>query len=414
LARAGSSRIRDAGLAPRGRALHDWAAARMGALRSAASSLGSRPLAGLTVAFCLQVTPETSVLVLEAMGLGARAVACAGNPHTTSDAIAAHLAASGATVHAWAGQGAREFAACARRAMDASPDIVVDDGAELSVLAHTRRAGPRIVGGTEETTTGVRRMRALFARHEARYPIIAVNDARTKATFDNAYGTGQSAVDALMRSCGLLVASRAAVVAGYGPVGRGVAARLGGLGARVIVTETDPVRALEARLDGHSVMRMSEAARVGDVFVTCTGQRGAITARHAALMRDGAILANVGHFDVEIDVAGVRAMAVRTRRPRANLEELTLRGGRRVLLVAGGYVANLVAAEGHAPEVMAMSFANQLRCIAHLARHAGSMEPGIHAVPREIDEGVARDALRAAGVRIDSPARRTPGPAAGA
>ncbi|RNJ72330.1 MAG: adenosylhomocysteinase, partial [Thaumarchaeota archaeon S15] len=208
MARAGSSRIRDAGLAPRGRALHDWAAARMGALRSAASSLGSRPLAGLTVAFCLQVTPETSVLVLEAMGLGARAVACAGNPHTTSDAIAAHLAASGATVHAWAGQGAREFAACARR------------------------AGPRIVGGTEETTTGVRRMRALFARHEARYPIIAVNDARTKATFDNAYGTGQSAVDALMRSCGLLVASRAAVVAGYGPVGRGVAARLGGLGAR--------------------------------------------------------------------------------------------------------------------------------------------------------------------------------------
>ncbi len=344
----------------------------MGALRAASSSLSRRrPLAGLTVAFCLQLTPETSALVAGAMRLGARAVACAGNPHTTSDAVAAHLVSAGATVHAWAGQSGREFRECVSLAMDSSPDIVVDDGGELSVLAHTRRAGPRIVGGTEETTTGVRRLRALFARRAARYPVIAVNDARTKATFDNAYGTGQSAADALMRSCGLLIASKAAVVAGYGPVGRGVAARLSGLGARIIVTETDPVRALEARLDGHEVMRMADAARRGDIFVTCTGQRGVITARHAALMRDGAVLANVGHFDVEIDAAGLRAAAVGSRRPRAGLEELTLRGGRRVILVAGGYVANLVAAEGHAPEVMAMSFANQLRCIAHLARRAG-------------------------------------------
>lgn len=405
MARAGRSHIRDARLAARGEALHCWAAARMGALRSAAASLGRRrPLAGLTVAFCLQLTAETSVLVREAMCLGARAVACAGNPHTTSDAVAAHLVSAGAEVHAWAGQSAREFRACIARAMASSPDIVVDDGGELSVLAHVRGSGPRIVGGTEETTTGVRRLRALFARRAARYPVMAVNDARTKSTFDNAYGTGQSAVDALMRSCGLLLASKAAVVAGYGPVGRGVAARLAGLGARVIVTETDPVRALEASLDGHAVMRMADAARRGDVFVTCTGQRRVITARHAGMMRDGAILANVGHFDVEIDVSGLRALAARSRRPRSGLEELTLRGGRRVLLVAGGYVANLVAAEGHAPEVMALSFANQLRCIAHLARHAGSMEPGIHAIPREIDDRVALDALRAAGVRIDAPA----------
>ena len=382
----------------------------MGALRRASDSLArSAPLDGLTVAFCLQLTAETSVLVREAMRLGARAVACAGNPHTTDDAIAAHLADEGAAVHAWAGQSAREFGACVARAMGSSPDIVVDDGGELSALAHTRAHAPRaILGGTEETTTGVRRMRALERARGLRYPIIAVNDSRTKSTFDNAHGTGQSAVDALMRSCGLLIASRAVVVAGYGPVGRGVASRCRGLGARVIVTEADPVRALEAHMDGYEVARMADAARRGEIFVTCTGQRGVITARHASLMRDGAILANVGHFDVEIDVARMRSAAVRARRPRQGVEELTMAGGRRLNIVAGGYVANLVAAEGHPPEIMDMSFANQLRCIAHLALHSASMGSRLHAVPPEIDSRVALDALRAAGVRTDTRARRGP------
>ncbi len=376
----------------------------MGALRCASGSFArSMPLDGLTVAFCLQLTAETSVLVSEAMRLGAHVVACAGNPHTTDDAIAAHLVSEGATVHAWAGQSAREFRVCIARTMASSPDIVVDDGGELSALAHMPgRAPPKMLGGTEETTTGVRRMRALLRARRLHYPIIAVNDSRTKSTFDNAHGTGQSAVDALMRSCGLLFAQKTIVVAGYGPVGRGVAARCSGLGARVIVTETDVLRALEAHLDGHEVTRMVDAARKGDMFVTCTGQRGVITARHVSLMRDGAVLANVGHFDVEIDVAALRAAALRTRRPRPHVEELTMRNGRRVNIVAGGYVANLVAAEGHPPEIMDISFANQLRCIAHLALHSGSMAPGLHAVPAEIDSRVAMDALDAAGVRMDT------------
>ena len=395
----------DAELVSRGRESYTWAAAHMPALRRAAESFQkSKPLEGLTIGLCLQVTAETSVLAGAAMALGAHVVMCAGNPHTTQDEIAAYLASRGADVHAWRDQTHGEFRACIRRVMGTTPDILVDDGGELCMLAHTdpQYATALVLGGTEETTTGLNRLRALRGRAAIRYPIFAVNNARTKAAFDNVYGTGQSAIAALLTSCGVLIASKIIVVAGYGAVGRGVASRCAGLGAKVVVTEVDPIRALEAHLDGHAVMTMAQAARMGQIFVTCTGQKDVITADHAAEMRDGAILANVGHFDVEIDVAGLARASVRTRKVRPGVDEFVLCTGTRVLVLSRGYVANLVVSSGHPPEIMALSFANQLRCIVHLARHAHSMAPGIHDVPSEIDLCVAQDALSGSGVRIDS------------
>ena len=376
----------------------------MGALASAAGSLApDLPLDGLTVGLCLQVTAETSVLATSLMRLGARIVMCAGNPHTTQDDVAAYLASRGAEIHAWRGQSRAEFASSIRRVLDAAPDIIADDGAELCTLSHADPAYARlrIIGGTEETTTGMRRLRAILRKGTMRYPVIAVNDARTKSTFDNAYGTGQSAVDAVLRILGVILASRIVVVAGYGPVGRGVASRFSGMGARIIVTEADPLRALEAHLDGHAVMTMARAARLGDLFITCTGQKNVITVSHMRAMRSGAVLANVGHFDVEIDVRGLCAAAGRPRQVRPGLEEFVLGAGARILVVSRGYVANLAGSSGHPPEIMSLSFANQLYCMAHIARHAGSMKPGLHGVPVSIDEQVARDALEASGVRID-------------
>ncbi len=394
--------VHNKGLAKSGAARHKWAADHMRTLAVAAGSFGTaRPLGGVRIGFCLQVTAETSALIMAAKKLGAQVVACAGNPHTTQDDIAAYLASSGAAVYAWRGQTRSEFHRCIRRVMDDSPDILVDDGGELSILAHTRYADLPVLGATEETTTGVRRIRALGRRTALRYPIIAVNDARTKAMFDNVHGTGQSAIDALLRTCGVLFASKSVIVAGYGPVGRGVASRCAELGARVSVTEVDPVRALEAHMAGYDVQRMDAAARTGQIFITCTGQRSVITARHISAMRDGAILANVGHFDVEIDVAALGRMAHSKRRIRRGLDEFTMRTGRRILLVSGGYVANLVSASGNPPEIMALSFANQIRCIVHLARHGRTAEPGIFGVSSAIDGQVARDALAASGVRID-------------
>jgi len=399
------SRIRSRKLAGRGELSHDWARSHMPILDDAVRRLRkSRPLSGLTLGFCLQLTKETSVLLLGAKELGANVVASSGNPLTTQDDIAAFLASRGITVYAWSGQTQKEFAWCVRQVLRHGPDIVTDDGAELSLLAHTDPEFSRlsVLGGTEETATGVSRVRSLEQSGRLRYPIIAVNDADTKRLFDNRHGTGQSTIDGYLRAMNLLFAAKRVVVAGYGWVGRGVASRCKGMGARVIVTEVDPVRALEARMDGFEVMTMNSAAKIGDVFITCTGMTGVITRRHLESMKSGAVVGNAGHFDVEID-SKYLLKSKSARQVRPGLDECVLKNGKRILLVSKGRVANLVAAEGHPPEVMSQSFSNQLLSILHIARRHGSLPNKVLPVPGSVDEGIARSALSSMGVRIDKP-----------
>lgn len=403
-ARAKGYKVRDIGLAEQGRLSYEWARSHMSILENTLSRLApSRPLRGVTLGFCLHVTKETAVLLMGAKELGATVAACPGNPLTTQDDIAAFLASRGVHTYAWNDQTPAEYDWCIDQVLGHSPSILTDDGADMNVKAHfdKRFSGLEILGATEETTAGVNRIRAVEAKGQLRYPVIVVNDAHTKLMFDNRYGTGQSTIDGLLRSMNLLLASKRVVVAGYGWVGRGVAARCRGMGSRVIVTEVDPVRALEAHMDGYDVMPMSRAARAGDVFVTCTGMTGVITRAHIDRMRDGAVLANVGHFDVEIDGRYLLGGRARVRRVREGLDECTLPGGRRVYLVGRGRLANLVAAEGHPPEVMAQSFSNQILSILHILKNHASMEIGVHPVPAEIDVQVARDALAAMGVSID-------------
>ena len=397
-------RVRDIRLAPRGRLSYEWARDHMKILENTVARLSkSKPLRGVRLGLCLHITKETSVLLVALRELGATVAACAGNPMSTQDDIAAYLASRGIHVYAWNGQTKREYDACIASVLGHRPSILVDDGADMNVAAHfdKRFSGLEILGATEETTAGVNRMRAVEAAGRLRYPVIIVNDARTKHLFDNRHGTGQSTVDALLRSANLLVASKRVVVIGYGHVGRGVAQRCRGLGARVAVTEVDPVRALEAHMDGYDVMRMASAAPIGDIFITCTGQTRVVSKKHLESMRDGAIVGNVGHFDNEIDTAFLLRKSHRVRQVRPMLDECTLRGGRRVYLIGQGRLANLVAAEGHPPEVMAQSFSNQLLSILHILDNHARMDVRLHNVPESIDVQVARDALGAMGVRID-------------
>ena len=362
----------------------------------------SQPLKGVTLGFSLQLTKETAVLLVGARELGAKVVACGGNPLTTQDEIAAFLESQGITVYGWSGQSASEFAWCQDQVLYHKPDIITDDGGDLNVKAHfdKRFRTLRILGATEETTTGVSRYEAIRKKAGLRYPVIAVNNARTKMMFDNRYGTGQSTVDALLRTANLLLASKRVVVAGYGWLGKGVAQRCAGMGSKVTVTEVNPIRALEAHMDGFEVLTMDAASKIGEIFITCTGMRDVITKRHLMQMRDGAVLANVGHFDVEID-AGFLLGQRPVRQVRQHLDEIALPNGKRVYLVSGGRVANLAASEGHPPEVMALSFSNQLHCILHILRNHKTMERKVHGVPRQIDDTVALDALDLDGIRID-------------
>ena len=397
-------KIRDAALAGQGRLSYEWARSHMRILENTLARLGpSQPLRGVTLGFCLHITKETAVLLMGAKELGATVAACPGNPLTTQDDIAAFLASRGVHMYAWNDQTPEEYEWCIAQVLGHRPSILTDDGADMNVMAHfdKRFSGLEVLGATEETTAGVNRIRAMAAKGSLRYPVIAVNDARTKLMFDNRYGTGQSTIDGLLRSMNLLLASKRVVVAGYGWVGRGVAARCRGMGSRVVVTEVDPVRALEAHMDGYDVMPMSRAAPLGDVFVTCTGMTGVVTRRHIDRMKDGAVLANVGHFDVEIDGRYLLGRRSRVRKVRNGLDECRLADGRRVYLVGRGRLANLVAAEGHPPEVMAQSFSNQILSILHILANHKRMERAVHAVPAGIDVQVARDALGAMGVSID-------------
>ncbi len=363
----------------------------------------SKPLKGITLGFCLHITKETSVLLMGAKELGATVACCGGNPLTTQDNIAAFLASQGIHVYAWYGQSVKEYDWCIDQVLKHKPTILTDDGADMNIKAHfdKRFKKLKILGATEETTAGVTRIRAVENQGKLRYPVILVNEAYTKHMFDNRYGTGQSTIDGYLRAMNLLMASKRVVVVGYGWVGRGVASRVHGMGSKVIVTEIDPVKALEAHMDGFEVMPMAQAAKIGDIFVTCTGMTSVIRKEHILQMKDGAIMGNVGHFDVEIDSKFLLKKSKSVKEVRPNLDECTLKNGKRVYLIGQGRLANLVAAEGHPPEVMAQSFSNQILSVLYILKNHKKMENKIINVPDEIDKQIAVDALKAMDVKID-------------
>jgi adenosylhomocysteinase len=376
----------------------------MGALTALAERYEkTRPLDGVKLGVCLHVTKETSVLIDSLVRAGAQVTLAAANPLSTQDDIAAFLAAK-ADVYAWRGETAKEYDWCIAKVLGAKPAQLIDDGADLHVAAHA--AGARgIAGGSEETTTGVLRLKALEAEGRLAYPVVAVNDAQTKFLFDNRYGTGQSTFDGILRATALLLAGKRIVVVGYGWVGKGVAMRARGMGGRVTVVEVDPIKAIEAHLDGFGVSDIMGAAEHGELFVTCTGQKSVIPYEAVERMREGAILANAGHFDVEIDVKTLLSKARKVKEVRPNVDEVLLPGGKRVYLVGKGRIANLVAAEGHPPEVMQMSFANQLMAAIRVRKGSGSMENRVYGVDGETDREIARAALASMGVSIGSPTR---------
>lgn len=392
-------KIANATLVENGKLSYGWARTRMSIIERIVKGK-RKPLEGFRVGFCLHVTKETSVLVMAAKRLGAEVALCSANPLSVQDDIAAFLRGEGVAVYAWRNETQAEYKKCIRDVLALKPDIVTDDGGDLHFAEHRAKARG-IMGGTEETTSGVRRLSALEKSKKLRYPVIAVNNARTKYLFDNRYGTGQSTLDGILRATGMLLAGSRVVVCGYGWVGKGVAARAHGMGAAVTVTEVDPIKALEAKMDGFAVAPLEKAAEQGDLFITCTGQTGIIRREHFAKMKDGAVLANTGHFDVEIDAS----FLYRNSRPvevKPNVECFKF-GGKKLYLLSKGRVVNLVAAEGHPPEVMALSFANQLASILHVAKNHASMEKKVHPVPESIDDAVARLALVAMSVNIDKP-----------
>jgi adenosylhomocysteinase len=361
-----------------------------------------KPLEGITIGACLHVTKETAVLAETLMAGGARVALCGSNPLSTQDEVAAYLATKGIKVYAWRDQKTDEYFWCINKVLDYKPQITMDDGADVVGTLHTERTEllENVIGGTEETTTGVIRLRAMEQDSALKYPIIAVNDAYTKYLFDNRYGTGQSTIDGILRATSILLAGKYFVVAGYGWCGRGLAMRAKGMGAKVVVTEIDPTKALEAVMDGFLVMPMSKAAEIGDVFVTLTGNMSVIRKEHMEKIKDGAIIANSGHFNVEINIPDLEEMAISTRTLRPNLVEYTLQDGRKLHLLAEGRLVNLAAAEGHPSEVMDMSFANQALSSEYLVKNRG-LEIRVYRVPKEIDELVAGLKLNSINVEID-------------
>lgn len=387
-----------------GKLSYEWARSHMQILDNTINRLKkSKPLKGITLGFCLHITKETSVLLMGAKELGATVACCGGNPLTTQDDIAAFLASQGIHVYAWHGQSVKEYDWCIDQVLNHKPTILTDDGADMNVKAHfdDRYKNMKILGATEETTAGVTRIRAVEDQGKLRYPVILVNEAYTKHMFDNRYGTGQSTIDGYLRAMNLLMASKRVVVVGYGWVGRGVASRCHGMGSKVIVTEIDPVKALEAHMDGFEVMQMAQACKVGDIFITCTGMTSVIRKEHILQMKNGAVMGNVGHFDVEIDSKFLLKESKSVKRVRPNLDECTLKNGKRVYLIGEGRLANLVAAEGHPPEVMAQSFSNQILSVLYILKNHTKIGNKIINVPEEIDKQVAVDALKAMDVKID-------------
>ncbi len=397
------SKVKDLSLAKQGDLLIEWASAHMPVLNQVKQRFEKeKPLKGAVIGACLHVTKETAVLVHTLKAGEAKVALCGSNPLSTQDEVAAALVKIGANVYAWRGETTEEYYWCVKKVIDHKPIITLDDGADLVGTLHSKRreALKTVKGGTEETTTGVVRLKAMEKAKALKYPIIAVNDAYTKYLFDNRYGTGQSTIDGILRATNVLLAGKNFVVCGYGWGGRGLAARARGMGAHVMVTEVNPVRALEATMDGFQVMSLNEAAKTGDIFVTVTGDTSVIRKEHMVKMKSGAILANSGHFNVEIKIPDLENLAASKRTLRSNLEEYKLKNGKRVYLLAEGRLVNLASAEGHPSEVMDMSFANQALCAEYLMK-ARRLDVKVYNVPNEIDDTVATLKLRSMGIEID-------------
>jgi adenosylhomocysteinase len=395
--------VKDRALAPQGHLQIEWAAQHMPVLTQIKTRFNKeKPLKDLTLGACLHVTKETGVLMDVLAAGGAKIALCGSNPLSTQDDVAAALSEKDIHVFAWRGQTKDEYYQCIDKVLDFKPVITLDDGADLVGTLHSKRKEhlENVKGGTEETTTGVLRLRAMEKDGSLKYAIVAVNDAYTKYLFDNRYGTGQSSIDGILRATNVLLAGKTFVVCGYGWCSRGIAMRAQGLGANVIITEVNPLRALEAAMNGFRVMPIGEAATTGDIFVTATGDINVIRGEHMQKMKDGAIIANSGHFNVEISLKDLETLSTAKRTLRPNLEEFTLKDGRRIYLLAEGRLVNLAAAEGHPSEVMDMSFANQALCAEHIAK-TDRMIPRVYPVPCEIDENVAALKLESMGARID-------------
>ncbi len=395
--------VKDMTLAPQGHLQIEWASAHMPVLNQVKNRFKKEKLLkGLMLGACLHVTKETAVLMDTLIAGGAKVALCGSNPLSTQDDVAAALAEKGVHVFAQRGQTTEEYYECIDKVLDYKPVITLDDGADLVGTLHSKRIKDlaNVKGGTEETTTGVIRLRAMEKAGSLKYPIIAVNDAYTKYLFDNRYGTGQSTLDGVIRATNTLIAGKTFVVGGYGWCSRGIAMRAQGLGANVIITEVQPLRALEAAMNGFRVMPIIEAASIGDIFVTATGDINVIRKEHMQKMKDGAIIANSGHFNVEISLKDLESLSKAKRTIRPNLEEYTLEDGRKIHLLAEGRLVNLSAAEGHPSEVMDMSFANQALCAEYMAKTV-KLQPKVYPVPIDIDETVAELKLKSMGVKID-------------
>ncbi|MEL6770461.1 MAG: adenosylhomocysteinase [Bacteroidota bacterium] len=403
----GHYKVADLGLADAGRKRIEWAESRMPVLMKLREEYAAtQPFAGYKITGCLHVTKETAVLVETLQACGAEVAWSGCNPLSTNDEVAAALAEGGTEIYAWYGQNTEDFYWCIDRTIDKTPSTTLDDGADLIFRVHSAfpEKAKDIIGGSEETTTGVHRLRAMADDGKLLYPVYAVNDSATKQEFDNVYGTGQSTLDGILRASSILIAGKNFVVAGYGHCGSGVAIRAKGLGANTIVCEVDPVAALKATLEGHRVMSMAEAAKVGDVFVTATGMKDIIRGEHFAQMKDGALVCNTGHYDVELNLQELAEMSNDTRVMRQDNREYTLENGNRIYVLGDGRLINLAAAEGHPSEVMDMSFANQF--LAHLnliqKHEAGEDLPNtVFTLPAEFDTEIARKKLITMGIHID-------------
>ena len=402
------SRIKDISLAPSGEMKINWVERNMPVLRGIGEDFKrEKPFAGMKVALSVHLEAKTAYLcrVME-MG-GAEMYVTGSNPLSTQDDVAAALVAGGMNVFAEYGCSMEQYEQCLEEVLKVGPNIIIDDGGDLVHLMHTKYTDliPNVIGGCEETTTGINRLKIMSRKGELKFPMVMVNDADCKHMFDNRYGTGQSVWDGICRTTNLIVAGKYVVISGYGWCGKGVTLRAKGLGAKVIVTETDPVRALEAVMDGYEVMPMAEAAKIGDIFCTVTGGRDIITAEHFPLMKDGAILSNAGHFNIEVDMEALEKMAVRKYEARHNIQGYVMPNGRTLFTIAEGRLVNLAAADGHPAEIMDMSFAIQALSARFLALNKGKLAADVIAVPKDIDEAVARRKLKAMGVEIDTLSR---------
>jgi len=397
--------IKDPSLAQAGRQRIEFAAREMPVVKLIMERLAKeKPFAGIRISGCLHITTETANLALALKEGGADVILCASNPLSTQDDVAVALVEYGIPTNAIKGEDEATYYKHINTALDNKPQLTLDDGADLVTILHTKRRDliQDVIGGTEETTTGVIRLRSQQKAGELKYPIIAVNDAQTKYLFDNRYGTGQSTIDGITRATNILWAGKKVVVSGYGWCGRGIALRAKGLGSQVIVTEVEPVRALEAAMDGFYVIPLIEAAKEGDIFITVAGDKSVIDKAHLQVMKDGAILANSGHFNVEINIPALESLASSQRRIRPFVDEYTLANGRDLYLLGEGRLINLAAAEGHPASVMDMSFANQTLCLEYIVKNRGKLEPKVYPVPEEIDKQVARLKLNSMGIEIDT------------